>query len=64
MEEIIRNGKLTLVPRKISDHIPIVPIHSVDRFVVTEWNENLGLEDEILVMKYQYSSSWAGFRIY
>jgi len=48
MEEIIRNGKLTLVPRKISDHIPIVPIHSVDRFVVTEWNENLGLEDEDL----------------
>merc|ERR1712098_651781 len=48
MEEIIRNGKLTLVPRKISDHIPIVPIHSVDRFVVTEWNENLGLDDEDL----------------
>merc|ERR1711892_90474 len=48
MEEIIRNGKLTMVPRKISDHIPAVPIHSVDRFVVTEWNENLGLEDEEL----------------
>ena len=48
MEEIIRNGKLTMVPRKISDHIPIVPIHSVDRFIVTEWNENLGLEDEEL----------------
>ena len=37
-----------MVPRKISDHIPIVPIHSVDRFIVTEWNENLGLEDEEL----------------
>merc|ERR1711970_544244 len=48
MEEIVRNGKLTMVPRKISDHIPAVPIHSVDRFVVTEWNENLGLEDEEL----------------
>ena len=48
MEEIIRNGKLTMVPRKISDHIPVVPIHSVDRFVVNEWNENLGLEDEEL----------------
>jgi len=48
MEEIIRNGKLTLVPRKISDHIPAVPIHSVDRFEVMEWNENLGLEDEEL----------------
>merc|ERR1712142_697342 len=48
MEEIVRNGKLTMVPRKISDHIPIVPIHSVDRFVVTEWNENLGLNDEEL----------------
>merc|ERR1711892_1532739 len=48
MKEIIRNGKLTMVPRKISDHIPAVPIHSVDRFVVTEWNENLGLEDEEL----------------
>merc|ERR1712029_559091 len=48
MEEIIRNGKLTMVPRKISDHIPTVPIHSVDRFIVTEWNENLGLEDEEL----------------
>merc|ERR1712098_171760 len=48
MEEIIRNGKLTMVPRKISDHIPAVPIHSVDRFIVTEWNENLGLEDEDL----------------
>merc|ERR1712142_1116215 len=48
MEEIVRNGKLTMVPRKISDHIPIVPIHSVDRFVVTEWNENLGLDDEEL----------------
>merc|ERR1712142_835038 len=48
MEEIVRNGKLTMVPRKISDHIPAVPIHSVDRFVVTEWNENLGLEDEDL----------------
>merc|ERR1712096_181578 len=33
---------------KISDHIPAVPIHSVDRFVVTEWNGNLGLEDEEL----------------
>merc|ERR1712215_508561 len=48
MEEIIRNGKLTMVPRKISDHIPVVPIHSVDNFIVTEWNENLGLEDEEL----------------
>merc|ERR1712179_538844 len=48
MEEIVRNGKLTMVPRKISDHIPAVPIHSVDRFIVTEWNENLGLEDEEL----------------
>merc|ERR1712013_374750 len=48
MEEIVRNGKLTMVPRKISDHIPAVPIHSVDGFVVTEWNENLGLEDEEL----------------
>merc|ERR1712002_1181559 len=48
MEEIIRNGKLTMVPRKISDHIPAVPIHSVDRFIATEWNENLGLEDEEL----------------
>merc|ERR1711970_735072 len=48
MEEIVRNGKLTLVPRKISDHIPAVPIHSVDNFIVTEWNENLGLEDEEL----------------
>ena len=37
-----------MVPRKISDHIPVVPIHSVDRFVVNEWNENLGLEDEEL----------------
>merc|ERR1711936_423291 len=36
MEEIIRNGKLTMVPRKISDHIPVVPIHSVDNFIVTE----------------------------
>merc|ERR1712045_698967 len=25
-----------------------VPIHSVDRFMVQEWNENLGLEDEDL----------------
>lgn len=48
MEEVVRNGKLTMVPRKISDHIPIVPIHSVDRFMVQEWNENLGLEDEDL----------------
>merc|ERR1711915_255466 len=48
MEEIIRNGKLTMVPRKISDHIPTVPIHSVDRFITWEWNENLGLEDEEL----------------
>merc|ERR1711970_218462 len=47
-EQIVRIGKLTMVPRKISDHIPAVPIHSVDRFVVTEWNENLGLEDEEL----------------
>jgi len=56
MEEIIRNGKLTMVPRKISDHIPIVPIHSLDRFVVTEWNENLGLDDEDLqIYKTPYS---------
>merc|ERR1712215_199466 len=48
MEEIVRNGKLTMVPRKISDHIPTVPIHSVDRFLLWEWNENLGLEDEDL----------------
>ena len=48
MEEVRRNGKLMLVPKKISDHIPTVPIHSVDRFEVEEWNENLGLEDEEL----------------
>jgi len=48
MEEVIRGGKLVMVPRKISDHIPTVPIHSVDRFIVWEWNENLGLEDEEL----------------
>jgi len=48
MEEVMRNGKLVLVPRKISDHIPTVPIHSTDRFLVHEWNENLGLEDEDL----------------
>merc|ERR1712226_1639826 len=48
MEEVIRNGKPVMVPRKISDHIPTVPIHSVDRFMLWEWNENLGLEDEEL----------------
>merc|ERR1711936_903467 len=48
MEEVIRGGKLVMVPRKISDHIPTVPIFSVDRFEVEEWNENLGLEDEEL----------------
>ena len=48
MEEVIRSGKPVMVPRKISDHIPTVPIHSVDRFVIWEWNENLGLEDEDL----------------
>ena len=37
---------MVMVPRKISDHIPIVPIQSVDRFIVWEWNENLGLGDE------------------
>lgn len=42
MEEVLRNGKMMLVPRKISDHIPTVPIHSTDRFIVLEWNENLG----------------------
>merc|ERR1712106_965439 len=31
-----------------SDHVPVIPIHSVDRFIVTETNENLGLEDEEL----------------
>merc|ERR1711936_1081676 len=48
MDEVIRGGKLVMVPRKISDHIPTVPIFSVDRFGVEEWNENLGLEDEEL----------------
>ena len=48
MEEVRRNGKQMLVPKKISDHIPTVPIFSVDRFEVEEWNENLGLEDEEL----------------
>ena len=48
MEEIIRNGTLTMVPRKISDHIPVVPIHSVDRFEIMEWNENLGMDDDEL----------------
>ena len=48
MEEVRRNGEMMLVPKKISDHIPTVPIFSVDRFEVEEWNENLGLEDEEL----------------
>merc|ERR1711936_1341779 len=48
MEEVRRNGEMMLVPKKISDHIPTVPIHSVDRFEIWEWNENLGLEDEEL----------------
>ena len=48
MEEVSRNGKMLLVAKKISDHIPTVPIFSVDRFEVEEWNENLGLEDEEL----------------
>ena len=56
MEEVQRNGKLMLVPKKISDHIPTVPIYSVDRFEVEEWNENLGLEDEELqIYKTPYS---------
>ena len=42
MAEVMRNGVLVLVPRKISDHIPTVPIHSTDRFVAFEMNENLG----------------------
>jgi hypothetical protein len=42
MAEVMRNGVLVLVPRKISDHIPTVPIHSTDRFIAFEANENLG----------------------
>jgi len=48
MAEVMRNGVMVLVPRKISDHIPTVPIHSTDRFVANEWNENLGLDDDDL----------------
>ena len=47
MAEVMRNGVLVLVPRKISDHIPTVPIHSTDRFVAFEMNENLGKNQHI-----------------
>jgi hypothetical protein len=57
MAEVMRNGVLVLVPRKISDHIPTVPIHSTDRFVAFEINENLG---EAVAGKLHYKPEYLG----
>ena len=45
---------MMLVPRKISDHIPTVPINSTDRFLTIEWNENLGKNHYLCEMLLNY----------